>query len=83
MLWADFFAIPFYMRENNASLSLYIGKKGAEALFDILDYDESGCLDMNEFIEGMMRARGEARRQRDDARAPRAVSPFWQTAASA
>jgi len=33
----------------------------AESLFEILDYDESGCLDANEFIEGVMTARGEAK----------------------
>merc|ERR1719401_1343312 len=33
----------------------------AENLFDILDYDESGCLDLCEFVEGVLRARGEAK----------------------
>lgn len=33
----------------------------AENLFDILDYDESGNLDLCEFVEGVLRARGEAK----------------------
>ena len=32
-----------------------------EGLFDILDVDESGVLSPEEFIEGCVRARGEAR----------------------
>merc|ERR1712072_1247753 len=32
-----------------------------EGLFDILDLDESGVLSPEEFIEGCVRARGEAR----------------------
>lgn len=38
-----------------------IDMRGAEGLFDILDYDESGSLDVTEFIEGCMRARGDAK----------------------
>merc|ERR1712139_292652 len=38
-----------------------IDMRGAEGLFDILDYDESGSLDTAEFIEGCMRARGDAK----------------------
>merc|ERR1711881_123622 len=38
-----------------------IDMRGAEGLFDILDYDESGNLDVTEFIEGCMRARGDAK----------------------
>lgn len=34
---------------------------GAEELFDILDFDESGELDVHEFLDGCMRARGPAR----------------------
>lgn len=33
----------------------------AENLFDILDYDDSGSLDAEEFTEGVMKARGQAR----------------------
>mmetsp|Transcript_65236 Transcript_65236/g.147160 ORF Transcript_65236/g.147160 Transcript_65236/m.147160 type:complete len:508 (-) Transcript_65236:87-1610(-) len=33
----------------------------ADSLFDILDYDESGVLDLQEFVDGVMNARGEAR----------------------
>lgn len=33
----------------------------AENLFDILDYDESGSLDAQEFSTGVMKARGEAK----------------------
>jgi len=33
----------------------------AENLFDILDYDGSGCLDLCEFVEGVLRAKGEAK----------------------
>lgn len=33
----------------------------AENLFDILDYDESGSLDADEFMDGIIKARGEAR----------------------
>merc|ERR1719382_2405358 len=32
----------------------------ADGLFDILDYDESGVLDAQEFVEGVMNARGDA-----------------------
>lgn len=38
-----------------------IDVRQAENLFEILDYDESGELDAHEFIEGVMKARGEAR----------------------
>merc|ERR1719428_220171 len=38
-----------------------IDMRGAEGLFDILDYDESGNWDVTEFIEGCMRARGDAK----------------------
>merc|ERR1719463_444965 len=38
-----------------------IDMRGAEGLFDILDYDDSGSLDVTEFIEGCMRARGGAK----------------------
>lgn len=38
-----------------------IDARQAENLFEILDYDESGSLDAHEFIEGVMKARGEAR----------------------
>merc|ERR1719265_3060719 len=41
--------------------SVEIDLRGAEGLFDILDYDDSGSLDMTEFIEGCMRARGGAK----------------------
>jgi len=30
-------------------------------LFDILDYDDSGALDASEFLEGVLKARGEAK----------------------
>merc|ERR1711959_392993 len=33
----------------------------AENLFDILDYDDSGALDASEFLEGVLKARGEAK----------------------
>merc|ERR1711904_461778 len=33
----------------------------AENLFDILDYDESGVLEAQEFIEGVMMTRGDAK----------------------
>merc|ERR1719359_78838 len=33
----------------------------AENLFDILDYDESGVLEAQEFIEGVMATRGDAK----------------------
>eukprot|EP00747_Dinoflagellata_sp_TGD_P212284 gnl/TRDRNA2_/TRDRNA2_85406_c0_seq1.p1 gnl/TRDRNA2_/TRDRNA2_85406_c0~~gnl/TRDRNA2_/TRDRNA2_85406_c0_seq1.p1 ORF type:complete len:607 (-),score=114.66 gnl/TRDRNA2_/TRDRNA2_85406_c0_seq1:114-1886(-) len=33
----------------------------ADNLFDVLDYDESGRLDVQEFVQGVMLARGEAR----------------------
>ena len=38
-----------------------IDVKQAQQLFDILDYDESGELDAQEFIHGILRARGEAK----------------------
>merc|ERR1712100_131779 len=38
-----------------------IDVRQAENLFDILDYDESGNLDAQEFIEGVIKARGEAK----------------------
>jgi len=38
-----------------------IDVRQAENLFDILDYDESGNLDAHEFVEGVMKARGEAK----------------------
>merc|ERR1712139_34073 len=38
-----------------------IDVRQAENLFDILDYDGSGSLDSQEFIEGVMKARGEAK----------------------
>merc|ERR1719331_3469557 len=41
--------------------SVEIDMRGAEGLFDILDYDDSGNLDVTEFIEGCMRARGDAK----------------------
>merc|ERR1719379_478044 len=41
--------------------SVEIDMRGAEGLFDILDYDDSGSLDVTEFIEGCMRARGDAK----------------------
>merc|ERR1719160_425407 len=41
--------------------SVEIDMRGAEGLFDILDYDDSGSLDVTEFIEGCMRARGGAK----------------------
>lgn len=50
---------------NNAVMKLLheseIDLHNAEELFDILDFDESGQLDVTEFLEGCMRARGEAR----------------------
>jgi hypothetical protein len=42
-------------------MEVEIDMRGAEGLFDILDYDGSGNLDTAEFIEGCMRARGEAK----------------------
>lgn len=42
-------------------MEVEIDMRGAEGLFDILDYDGSGKLDTAEFIEGCMRARGEAK----------------------
>lgn len=41
-------------------LVIGIDVRKAKNLFDILDYDSSGSLDLQEFIHGMMRARGEA-----------------------
>jgi len=41
-------------------LLIGIDVRKAKNLFDILDYDNSGSLDLQEFIHGMMRARGEA-----------------------
>merc|ERR1712139_494251 len=38
-----------------------IDARQAENLFDILDYDESGYLDAREFVEGMLKVRGEAK----------------------
>ncbi|CAJ1426214.1 unnamed protein product [Effrenium voratum] len=38
-----------------------IDVRQAEALFDVLDYNNSGSLDSEEFVEGIMLARGEAR----------------------
>eukprot|EP00746_Dinoflagellata_sp_MGD_P001574 gnl/MRDRNA2_/MRDRNA2_102986_c0_seq1.p1 gnl/MRDRNA2_/MRDRNA2_102986_c0~~gnl/MRDRNA2_/MRDRNA2_102986_c0_seq1.p1 ORF type:complete len:622 (-),score=92.82 gnl/MRDRNA2_/MRDRNA2_102986_c0_seq1:9-1874(-) len=38
-----------------------IDLRSAEGLFDIMDYDDSGVLDVTEFIEGCMRARGDAK----------------------
>jgi len=38
-----------------------IDVRQAENLFNILDYDESGSLDAQEFIEGVLKARGEAK----------------------
>merc|ERR1712100_1018340 len=38
-----------------------IDVRQAENLFDILDYDESGNIDAQEFIEGVLTARGEAK----------------------
>eukprot|EP00435_Cladocopium_sp_Y103_P025853 s802_g6.t1 len=38
-----------------------IDVRQAEALFDVLDYNNSGTLDSEEFLEGIMLARGEAR----------------------
>merc|ERR1719487_2095589 len=38
-----------------------IDLRSAEGLFDILDYDMSGDLDIKEFIDGCMRARGDAK----------------------
>eukprot|EP00438_Fugacium_kawagutii_P007204 Skav214301 [mRNA] locus=scaffold4614:47734:50099:- [translate_table: standard] len=38
-----------------------IDVRQAEALFDVLDYNNSGTLDCEEFLEGIMLARGEAR----------------------
>jgi len=38
-----------------------IDLRNAGILFDILDYDQSGTLDAAEFLDGCMRARGEAR----------------------
>merc|ERR1712139_124169 len=38
-----------------------IDMRSAEGLFDILDYDDSGSLDVTEFMEGCMRARGGAK----------------------
>jgi voltage-gated sodium channel len=40
-----------------------IDVRQAETLFDILDYDGSGVLDFNEFVEGVMKARGTASAQ--------------------
>lgn len=38
-----------------------IDMHNAESLFDILDYDMSGALDIKEFIDGCMRTRGDAK----------------------
>jgi voltage-gated sodium channel len=38
-----------------------IDVRQAENLFDILDYDESGSLDAQEFTQGVLKARGEAK----------------------
>jgi len=44
----------------NILLEVGLDMRNAESLFDILDYDGSGALDVQEFIEGVMRASGEA-----------------------
>lgn len=60
-----------------------IDMRGAEGLFDTLDYDDSGALDRREFVEGCMRARGEAKSkdvlamQCDIWRTQKAVSTHW------
>lgn len=41
-------------------LEIGIDIRKAKNLFDILDYDSSGSLDLREFVHGMMRARGTA-----------------------
>lgn len=41
-------------------LAVGIDTRAAEALFDVLDYDGSGVLDLNEFGEGLLKARGTA-----------------------
>merc|ERR1712185_606238 len=38
-----------------------IDVRQAQNLFDVLDYDESGFLDAKEFLDGVMKARGEAK----------------------
>jgi len=40
-----------------------IDMRQAENLFDILDYDDSGSLDADEFSRGVLKARGEAQAQ--------------------
>jgi len=44
-------------------LKVGLDVRKAEVLFDILDYDNSGHLDLDEFGEGVMRARGGASAQ--------------------
>lgn len=56
----------FLQSLNNARVVRHLHEIGvdvrqAEHLFDILDYDESGCLDLLQFVEGVLRARGEAK----------------------
>jgi voltage-gated sodium channel len=56
----------FLQSLDNAKVARYLHEIGvdvrqAETLFEVLDYDESGCLDLCEFIEGVLRARGEAK----------------------
>mmetsp|Transcript_36859 Transcript_36859/g.80840 ORF Transcript_36859/g.80840 Transcript_36859/m.80840 type:complete len:490 (-) Transcript_36859:121-1590(-) len=42
---------------------LGIDVRQAQQLFDVLDYDTSGVLDFEEFVEGVMKARGPANAQ--------------------
>lgn len=44
-----------YMQE------VHIDVRSAESLFSILDFDESGSVEFDEFVEGMLNARGEAK----------------------
>lgn len=55
----------FMTAVHQAEVQEYLMSSGidlrlAGTLFDILDYDDSGCLDADEFVRGAMRARGDA-----------------------
>lgn len=51
------------LKDNVVNQNLHevgIDVRRAENLFDVLDLDESGLLDVREFVEGVLRARGPA-----------------------
>lgn len=56
--------VPASSQKSEVKMNLHaveIDLRSAEGLFDIMDYDDSGHLDVTEFIEGCMRARGDAK----------------------